>query len=102
MTDDLEKFTAERFEQGLRESEAMRKSVVERGLIPGLTRDEADCGFAQLVRCHEIRLAFFNDTVRPYLSSPGPSGMIAQQQLRLLAAEFEHHSDYRPAWAPNA
>jgi hypothetical protein len=52
------------------------------------------------VRAAELKQALFEETIRPYLGTAGPTGRIAKQQLLLLAAMYADHRDYREEWRP--
>ncbi|GAA4824160.1 hypothetical protein [Streptomyces ziwulingensis] len=52
------------------------------------------------LRAAETRARFFDETVVPYLGTAGPTGRIADIQLRLLADEHRGAPDYREEWRP--
>lgn len=66
------------------------------GLPPGAAEKQARIG----VHAAETRARFFEDTVVPYLGTAGPTGRIADQQLRLLAWEHAGVRGYDDTWRP--
>lgn len=48
----------------------------------------------------EVQSLLLEETVAPYLGTAGPTGRIAEQQLRLLAWAHSDHRDYLAEWAP--
>lgn len=48
----------------------------------------------------ETRARFLDETIIPYLGTAGPTGRIADQQLRLLAWEHQGVRGYNEAWRP--
>jgi hypothetical protein len=48
----------------------------------------------------EVMSRLFEETIVPYLGTAGPTGRIAEQQLRLYASMYAHHRDYREEWRP--
>jgi hypothetical protein len=104
MNDDLLSFVTNQLEQELWDTRSLGQRIVRNGGIPGLNLSGED--FAKVhqpdVRRAELRLEFLNTTVRPYLGTAGPTGLIAEQQLRLIGAEFANKRGYQPEWAPDA
>jgi hypothetical protein len=66
------------------------------GIAPG--SDQAR-GFGR-IHAAETRARFLDETVVPYLGTAGPTGRIADQQLRLLAWEHQGVHGYDEAWRP--
>ncbi|MFG3585095.1 hypothetical protein [Streptomyces sp. NPDC047990] len=66
----------------------------------GFSREVAEGQAAWDLEAAETRVRFFEETVVPYLGTAGPTGRIADQQLRLLAWEHGRHRDYDEAWRP--
>jgi len=66
------------------------------GIAPG--SDQAR-GFGR-IHAAETRAQFLEETVVPYLGTAGPTGRIADQQLRLLAWEHQGVRGYDEAWRP--
>lgn len=48
----------------------------------------------------EAKRTLFEETIRPYLGTAGPTGRIAEQQARLFAAMYAESSGYREEWRP--
>lgn len=63
-------------------------------------RDQAEQHARLSLHIAEIRSRFFEETVVPYLGTAGPTGRIAEQQLRLLAWEHLGHADFDERWVP--
>lgn len=102
MTDDLAHFVRDRLEEGVDSARRTGNVLIlhgaeQLGVSPEAARRHA---WASL-HAAESRVRFFEETVVPYLGTAGPTGRIAEQQLRLLAAEFAVHAEYRPEWAPD-
>jgi len=104
MNGDLYSFTYACLQRELKALLSFQAHIVKTGGIPGLGLSGED--FVRVerprIRRAELRLTFLNDTVRPYLGTAGPTGRIAEQQLRLIGAEFADQAGYRPDWAPEA
>lgn len=66
------------------------------GLQPAEAAQQARSG----IHAAEVRLQFLDETVAPYLGTAGPTGRIADQQLRLLAWEHHEVRGYDEAWRP--
>ncbi len=66
------------------------------GLQPAAAAQQARSG----IHAAESRARFFEDTVVAYLGTAGPTGRIADQQLRLLAWEHHEVRGYDEAWRP--
>jgi hypothetical protein len=67
-----------------------------------VSREAAEKQARRGAHAAEVRYQFLEETVVAYLGTAGPTGRIAEQQLRLLAWEHEGHRDYQPSWAPTA
>lgn len=52
------------------------------------------------IHAAETRARFLEETVVAYLGTAGPTGRIADQQLRLLAWEHNGLRGYRQEWRP--
>lgn len=52
------------------------------------------------LRAAETRARFLDETVVPYLGTAGPTGRIADVQLRMLAWEHAGARGYEEAWRP--
>lgn len=66
------------------------------GLKPADAAHQARSG----IHAAETRARFFEETVVPYLGTAGPTGRIADQQLRLLASEHRGVRGYDETWRP--
>lgn len=66
----------------------------------GVAPDKAEREARRSVYAAERKRELFEATVRPYLGTAGPTGLIADQQLRLLASMYSGHRDYRDEWRP--
>lgn len=66
------------------------------GIAPGANQARSFGG----VHAAEVRLQFLDETVAPYLGTAGPTGRIADQQLRLLAWEHQEARGYNETWRP--
>jgi hypothetical protein len=66
------------------------------GLQPADAAHRARSG----IHAAETRARFLDETVVPYLGTAGPTGRIADQQLRLLAWEHAGVRGYDEAWHP--
>ncbi|GHD70252.1 hypothetical protein GCM10010317_077170 [Streptomyces mirabilis] len=65
-----------------------------------LSMNVAEAEARRKVHVAEARGQFFEETVVPYLGTAGPTGRIADQQLRLLAWEHAGARDYDEGWRP--
>jgi hypothetical protein len=66
------------------------------GLKPADAAHQARSG----IHAAETRIRFLDETVVPYLGTAGPTGRIADIQLRLLANEHQSAHDYHEEWRP--
>jgi hypothetical protein len=66
----------------------------------GITPEAAERQARASVHAAEIKRALFEETIRPYVGTAGPTGRIAEQQLLLFAAMYADHRDYRAEWRP--
>ncbi|MDX3549477.1 hypothetical protein PV724_44185 [Streptomyces europaeiscabiei] len=65
----------------------------------GLSADRAERQAQLGLHSAEMRAQFFEETVVPYLGTAGPTGRIAEQQLRLLAREYLGRPGFDERWA---
>ncbi|MCQ4213389.1 hypothetical protein [Streptomyces longispororuber] len=70
------------------------------GQMLDIPKDAATAQARSSVHAADNRARFLEETVVAYLGTAGPTGQIADQQLRLLACEFMHSRDFQPAWMP--
>jgi hypothetical protein len=76
------------------------ENLAATGQIPGLNvKPSQAAGFGR-VYAAESRTRFLDETVVPYLGAAGPTGRIADMQLRLLADEHQGARGYDEAWRP--
>lgn len=66
----------------------------------GVRQGQAEQHAQLRLHATEIRSRFFEETVVPYLGTAGPTGRIAEVQLRLLAWEHLGHPDFDARWSP--
>lgn len=66
----------------------------------GVSPAKANTRAHEGVHAAETRARFLDETVVPYLGTAGPTGRIADQQLRLLAWEHQGARGYDEAWRP--
>lgn len=100
--DELVQFVADRLAEEIEWERRAGVLLITHG-VPTLGGDPVRAGehVRFKVQAAETKLALFDETIRPYLGTAGPTGRIAEQQLRLLA--FVHggdHEDYRNSWRP--
>lgn len=66
-------------------------------VMPG---DQAEEQADRVIHAAKARLAFLDETVVPYLGTAGPTGRIADMQLRLLVDEHRGAVGYQDEWRP--
>lgn len=66
------------------------------GLQPADAAHQARSG----IHSAETRARFLDETIVPYLGTAGPTGRIADHQLRLLAWEHQGSRGYQEGWTP--
>lgn len=96
---DMVDFLRQRYADSIDLARTM-ENLAATGQISGVsvaTSQAADFGRVQAA---ETRARFLEETVVPYLGTAGPTGRIADQQLRLLACEHCGHRDYEEGWRP--
>ncbi|WP_372350805.1 hypothetical protein [Streptomyces sp. KL116D] len=64
----------------------------------GIPEGEAAAQARSSMHAAQTRARFLEETVVAYLGTAGPTGQIADQQLRLLALEFMDCRGYDSAW----
>lgn len=76
------------------------ENLAATGQISGLSVMPSQAAGFGRVHAAETRTRFLEETVIPYLGTAGPTGRIADQQLRLLAWEHHETRGYDEAWRP--
>ncbi|WP_405888853.1 hypothetical protein OG762_36875 [Streptomyces sp. NBC_01136] len=76
------------------------ENLAATGQLPGLNVAPSQAVDFGGVHAAESRLRFLDETVIPYLGTAGPTGRIADHQLRLLAWEHQGARGYQEGWAP--
>lgn len=99
--DDLVQFLRDRLADGIETARVTANGMVtvlgpQMGIEPAAAERQA----RSTVRAAELKRALFEETIRPYLGTAGPTGRIAERQLRLFAAMYADHRDYREEWRP--
>jgi hypothetical protein len=100
--DDLVQFLRDRLDEDVERARTIGNMLITAGLGRlGITTEAAEQQARSSSYAAEMKAALFEETVRPYLGTAGPTGRIAEQQLRFLAATYCDHRDYRPEWRPS-
>jgi hypothetical protein len=99
--DDLVQFLRDRLADGIETARITANGMVtvmaaKMSIEPARVERQA----RSTVRAAELKQALFEETIRPYLGTAGPTGRIAEQQIRLFAAMYADHRDYRDEWRP--
>jgi hypothetical protein len=94
-------FLRDRYAEKLDLAQSMARAFAlglgqDQGLKPADAADQARIG----IHAAESRTRFLDETVIPYLGTAGPTGRIADMQLRLLADEHQGARGYDEAWRP--
>ncbi|MCX4993436.1 hypothetical protein [Streptomyces sp. NBC_00568] len=94
-------FLRERYAEKLANAHTMARAFTQ-GMGSDLGLQPADAAHQARSRIHaaEARTRFLDETVIPYLDTAGPTGRIADIQLRLLADEHKGARGYDEAWRP--
>ncbi|KOU62070.1 hypothetical protein ADK57_25905 [Streptomyces sp. MMG1533] len=77
-----------------------RAFTMSAGADLGLQPADAAQQARSRVHAAETRTRFLDETVVPYLGTAGPTGRIADIQLRLLADEHRGARGYDETWRP--
>ncbi|MFJ4365086.1 hypothetical protein ACIP4S_13135 [Streptomyces chartreusis] len=59
-------------------------------------RNRAEVHARRSLEAAEAAVTLFEETIRPYLGTAGPTGRIAEQQLRIMACMFADHAGFKP------
>lgn len=94
-------FLRDQYESSLHTARSIQNLVATQGL-PNLGVEPSSERASRFGGVHaaETRIRFLDETVVPYLGTAGPTGRIADQQLRLLAWEHQGSRGYNEAWLP--
>jgi hypothetical protein len=98
---DMVAFLRDRYAEKLDNAQTMARAFTA-GMGGDLGLKPADAAHQARSSVHaaESRTRFLDETVIPYLGTAGPTGRIADQQLRLLAWEHQGARGYAEAWRP--
>ncbi|MEU3613486.1 hypothetical protein ABZ725_14380 [Streptomyces sp. NPDC006872] len=75
------------------------RNLAATGQVPELDIAPSRAGEFGRVHAAETRMRFLDETVVPYLGTAGPTGQIADMQLRMLADEHRGSNGYDDAWS---
>lgn len=97
--DDLVQWVSERLAEGIEKARWSGNMLITHG-VPrlGVSLERAERDARLGVMEAEAQVALFEETVRPYLGTAGPTGRIAEQQLRLLALMHAREEGFREEW----
>ena len=99
--DEMSRFLVDRYHEGVERARLSGNALITHGAAQlGISLEVAERGARLDLHAAETRLTFFEDTVRPYLGTAGPTGRIAEQQLRILAWAYVGHRRYKKEWLP--
>jgi hypothetical protein len=93
-------FLAARYAEEDRNAREIGTLLVTKPDQLGIRLDAAEQQARAGVRKVEARQSLLDNTIRPYLGTAGPTGRIAEQQLRLLAWGYSYHRNYEESWRP--
>lgn len=99
--DEMVLFVREQLAEGIRNAHSVAgvlsaHAVAEFGASP-----ESAERYAQLqVEAAEAQQTLFEETVRPYLGTAGPTGRIAERQLQLFVLMHANGRGFREDWRP--
>lgn len=93
-------FLRQVYADGIDRAREIGNMLITRGASElGVPADRAGKQARDSLNAAETRARFLNETVVPYLGTAGPTGRIADQQLRLLASEHRGNRGYNEAWS---
>lgn len=88
-------FVRDRLAYGIQQARESGNMIITHGVpAMGVRLDLAEQYARNQLHAAETRVQFFEETVVPYLGTAGPTGRIAEQQLRLLASEHRGDPGY--------
>ncbi|MFD9464359.1 hypothetical protein [Streptomyces sp. NPDC060027] len=94
-------FLRGRYAEKLASAQSMDKAFrLGVGADLGLKPSDAAGAARSGIHAAESRTRFLDETVIPYLGTAGPTGRIADIQLRILADEHQGARGYDEAWRP--
>jgi hypothetical protein len=94
-------FLRARYAEGIDNARTIGNMLVTQGAPRlGVSPERAERRAREGLHAAELRARFLEETVIPYLGTAGPTGRIAEQQLRMLAWEHLGHPGYEEQWAP--
>ena len=92
-------FVRDRLSDGISNARETGNMLITHGVPAlGVPLDFAERRARDQLHAAEMRYRFFEETVVPYLGTAGPTGRIAEQQLRLLVSEHRGDLGYDEAW----
>jgi hypothetical protein len=99
--EDLAQFLRARLNDDVDQARWMGNMIITRGAPSlGMAPEVAERNAQRGVRVAEARQTLFEETILPYLGTAGPTGRIAEQQLRIFASMYTDHPDYLQEWRP--
>lgn len=94
-------FLRHQYTDGIDSARSIGNMLITRGAPElGIPADRAEKQARDNLHAAEARARFVEETVVPYLGTAGPTGRIADQQLRLLAWEHAGVRGYDDTWRP--
>jgi hypothetical protein len=95
-------FLRQQYADGIERARSIGNALITQGALThlGVSPDKAEARAREGLNAAETRARFLDETVVPYLGTAGPTGRIADTQLRVLA--YEHHGapGYDETWRP--
>jgi hypothetical protein len=99
--DELVQFLRARLAEGVESARWSGNALITHGAPTlGVPLETAERQARLQVAAAEAHQTLFEETVLPYLGTAGPTGRIAEQQLRLMASMHAGHKGYRDEWRP--
>lgn len=93
-------FLRQQCAEGIERARSIGNALIAQGALAhlGVSPDKAEARAREGLHGAETRARFFEETIVPYLGTAGPTGRIADQQLRLLTYEHREARGYRDEW----
>lgn len=99
--DDLVQFVRDCLDEEAETARVTGNVMVTAGVDKlGLTVEAAERQVRLRAQELEAKRALFEETIRPYLGTAGPTGRIAEQQARLFAVMYASRPGYHGDWRP--